>query len=159
MSEFDGLRRKLERTEALLDGSAMRAALTSKVGPGAKADIRAEAAIVLGPDRKPSGWPRAGALDGGYDVTSNTTLTVKPRPYGVAVVFEDGRKGGTAPKRRKSITMATPYGPRTFLKAEPMQLGRTHGHRVLTLSRERMDRETPGRLWEAMQSRLREVWA
>ena len=160
MGEFADLSRKLGRAVDVLDGTAMRTVLTD-VGVAAKKDLRVEAERTVGTDLKFSGWPRGGKLSSGFEVTSNTTLTLSPRPYGVWVVADRGRKATTAPRRGKKssvVTMKTPWGPRSYTKASPLHIGRTRGHRTLTLARERIEQETPKRVFTGVQRELRKAW-
>lgn len=160
MGEFSDLNRKLGRVVDTLDGTAMRTVLTD-VGVAAKRDLRTEAERTVGTDLKFSGRPRGGKLSSGFEVTSNTSITVSPRPYGLWVVADRGRKATTAPRRGKKgsvVVMKTPWGPRSYTKASPLRIGRTRGHRTLTLAREQIEQETPKRIFEGVQRELRKVW-
>lgn len=157
MSELAALARKLDRVDSALDGPGLRPVLT-KVGAAGKADLLAAGVRTLGADRRFSGWPRGGTLSAGYDLDGNTVVVLKPRPYGIWMVAESGRHKGVAPKRRKQVTLMTPWGPRTYLKGAPLQIGSTRGHGTLTDAHERIAAETPGRIFDGVQEQLRKAW-
>lgn len=152
---------RLERVENALNGTHMRTVLTQDVGMPAKKDLEREAVRTVGEDLRFSGWPRGGRLSSGFDVTGDTSLVVKPRPYGAWLVADQGRRTTAAPRRGKTSTVIlnTPYGPRSYTKASPLRIGPTRGHRTLTIARERIEAETPARLFGGVQRELRKAWA
>lgn len=102
----------------------------------AKAAMYEPLVAALGTDRRFSGWPRLGSLDvhtQALPVGNGAEMRVRPTPYGGWIVAERGRQAGSiAPKRRRTVVMAMPWGPRTYLAGKPLVVGRAPGHRVLT---------------------------
>lgn len=154
--EFTALRAKLGRISDALGPAGMRAALTD-VGVQAKKDLAIEGAVAVGADLRYSGWKRLGAVKSGFDI-DGTTVIVKPRPFGGWIVAEKGRKHTTAPKRRKTVVLATPWGPRTYTREHPLAIGATRGKGALTKATERIQRSSPQRYDEALQRQLRELF-
>lgn len=153
---FDRVNAKLGRMADTMSGATMKKILTD-VGVEARPVFERHATAFAGPDRKLSGFERGGVMGVGFDATP-TVLTMKPRPYGLWILGERGRRSGVIPKRKARVTVATPWGPRTFLKSAPMELGSTRGHRTLTDAREEAQQRVPGWIFERWQRELREVW-
>jgi hypothetical protein len=153
---FDIAQRKIERMADTMSGASMGRILTD-VGVQTRPIFETSAAEWAGTDRRLSGWPRAGVMGVGFDVTPKA-LTMKPRPYGLWIVGDRGRRSTTIPKRRARVTVNTPGGPRTFLKSDPLVIGSTRGHRTLTIARERAQDQVPRWIFERWQRELREGW-
>jgi hypothetical protein len=159
--DFAPVLRRLERVENALGGQAMRAVLTADVGVPAKRDLHLEAVRTVGEDLRFSGWPRARQMTSGFDVVGDTSIELNPRPYGVWRVAEAGRKSTTAPRRgraTRTVILRTPYGPRTYSRERPLHIGATRGHRTLTVARQRIEAETPTRMFQGVQRELRKAW-
>jgi hypothetical protein len=135
VAQFDPLISRLGRIADTLEGTSLRASM-DRVGVMAKGELRGSATDTVGGDLKFSGWPRGGKLSSGYEHTGPGQITVNPRPYGLWVVADRGRRGAVAPKRKTRVTMRTPWGPRTFTRANPMRIGSARGHRTLTTGRD-----------------------
>jgi hypothetical protein len=155
--DFDALLGKLEQLSGVLDGPDMGRVLKD-VGVVNKGILNQAAQDAVGSDQRMSGWRRAGRMTAGFDVVGNTQLVMKPRPYGLWMVADRGRRATTAPRRRARMTIPTPGGPRTFTRANPMVIGSTRGKRTLTIARERIERESPVRVFEGVQRELRRKW-
>lgn len=154
--EFTALNAKFNRLQDALGPAGLKAALTD-VGVQAKKDLTIEAIAAVGADAKFSGWKRLGKLTSGFDVI-DTSVIVKPRPFGGWIVAERGRKTTKAPKRRQRVILATPWGPRTYTREHPLAIGRTGAKRSLTKATERIQRTSPERFDAALQKQLREVF-
>jgi hypothetical protein len=155
--DFDALLGKLEQLSGVLDGPDMGRVLKD-VGVENKRILIDAAKEAIGSDQRMSGWRRAGRMTAGFDVVGNTQLVMKPRPYGLWIVVDRGRRTTTAPRRRARMTIPTPGGPRTFTRASPLVIGSTRGKRTLTLARERIERESPVRVFEGVQREMRRKW-
>jgi len=155
--DFDALLGKLEQLSGVLDGPDMGRVLKD-VGVENKRILIDAAKEAIGSDQRMSGWRRAGRMTAGFDVVGNTQLVMKPRPYGLWIVVDRGRRTTTAPRRRARMTIPTPGGPRTFTRAAPLVIGSTRGKRTLTLARERIERESPVRVFEGVQREMRRKW-
>src|SRR5207344_1025260 len=106
----------------------------------AKKDLTIEAVRAVGGDLRYSGWKRMGKLSSGFDVV-DTSVIVKPRPFGGWIVAEHGRKSTVAPKRRARAVLNTPWGPRTYTRDSPMQiLKRTPAKHSLSNATERIQK-------------------
>ena len=143
---FDSLAHKVGALARDLDGRSLRE-ITGRVALEAKNDIHTEAARDLGSDRRMSGWGRF-RFSAGYDLTSDHTAEIKPRPAGPWVVLERGRRGKAAgqPKRKRTKVYRTPWGLRTATKSAPFRTGGTRGHRTWTIAMRTVERETPQRI-------------
>lgn len=117
-----------------------------------------EAVEDLGADMKMSGWRLKFNVK--YNLTSDGTSQILPTPSGPWSVLDSGRKVGTvAPKKKKGLRhMKTPWGWRTFSKANPMRLGSTRGKNTWKRAETVMERETPGRVAYHVQQSLKKVF-
>jgi hypothetical protein len=159
MGEFSPLLAKLDNFAQLFDGRGMERALT-EVGLKGKKVLLETAADWAGADRRLSGWPRAGQLSAGFDVTASGVV-FKPRPYGLWVVGDRGRRSTTAPRRGKGTRrISFPDGEvRSASKSAPIRIGGTRGHQILTIARKRIEDDAPKWLFEAVQAEARRVWS
>jgi len=158
VNEFAPLLDKLDNLKQVFDGSGMERALT-EVGLKGKKVLLDGAAGWAGEDRRLSGWPRAGQLSAGFDVTSSGVV-FKPRPYGLWIVGDRGRRQTTTPRRGKGMKkLAFPDGGvRSASKANPIPVGATRGHRVLTIAKQQIEREAPKWLLDAVMAEAKKAW-
>jgi hypothetical protein len=154
--EFTALQAKFGKLADALGPAGMKAALID-VGVQAKKDLAIEAEHAVGGDLRYSGWKRMGKLSSGFDI-DGTSVIVQPRPIGGWLVAEHGRKKTQAPKRRAVAILNTPWGPRTYTKSQPLNIGRTRGKDSLTHATERIQKTSPARYDEALQKQLSEVF-
>lgn len=158
--EFAPLLRKLENFQKVLDGPGMERALTG-VGMKGKKVLLDAAESWAGADRRLSGWPRGGQLSAGFDVEPHRVV-FKPRPYGLWVVGDRGRRATTAPRRGKvKRVVRFSFGEdevASATKANPMRIGPTRGHQILTIARKQIQQDAPGWLFEQVQAEARKVW-
>lgn len=154
--EFAALHAKLGKVTDALGPAGMKAALTD-VGVQSKKDMTIEAGRAVGGDLRFSGWKRVGPLSSGFDI-EGTSVIIKPRPGGPWMVAEKGRRPTKAPRKRSRAVLATPWGPRTYTKSEPLRIGRTAGKNALSKAAERIQRTAPARYEEALQRQLREAF-
>lgn len=157
-SGFEVLLRKLESFAEILDGPKMADAL-DEVGMKGKKVLLDAAAEWAGPDRRLSGWPRGGQLSAGFDHTPGG-IVFKPRPYGLWIVGDRGRRETAAPKRGKGVRrIAFPDGEfRSATKSQPIRIGATRGHQVLTIARKQIEQDAPRWLLDAVRAEARKVW-
>lgn len=157
-SGFEVLLQKLQNFAEILDGPQMDAVLT-EVGMKGKTVLLDAAAEWAGPDRRLSGWPRAGQLSAGFDITPSGVV-FKPRPYGLWIVGDRGRRETAAPKRGKGVRRLS-FGPdqvRSATRTQPIRIGATRGHQVLTIARKQIEQDAPRWLFESVQAEARKVW-
>jgi hypothetical protein len=159
MADLDPLKRRVDAIERALDGTSMRTALT-RVGMSAKRELSDEGMKAIGDDLRMSGWKRGGKLNSGFDLTSDTSLAITPRPYGLWMVVERGRRETTAPRRGRprTVVLRTPFGPRTYSHERPLRIGATRGRRSLTIARERNERTAPTQVFQSVTEDLRKAW-
>ncbi len=158
-SGFEVLLQKLQNFAEILDGPQMDAALT-EVGMKGKTVLLDAAADWAGPDRRLSGWPRGGQLSAGFDVTPSG-LVFTPRPYGLWIVGDRGRRETAAPKRGKGVRRLS-FGPdevRSATRTQPIRIGGTRGHQVLTIARKQIEQEAPRWLLDAVRAEAGKVWS
>jgi len=158
VNEFAPLLHKLDNLKQVFDGAGMDRALT-EVGVKGKKVLLDQAQSWAGPDMRLSGWPRGGKLSAGFDVTSSGVV-FKPRPYGLWIVGDRGRRQTTTPRRGKGMRkLAFPDGGvRSASKTNPISVGATRGHRVLTISKEQIEREAPKWLLDAVMAEAKRAW-
>jgi hypothetical protein len=147
MSEFDAVSRKFQALSRDLGGAGLRGVVT-RVSVAAKKDIDAKVVRDLGSDRKFSNWGKF-KFGSGFDLTSDSTSVVKPRPVGPWFVLEQGRKGkaDAFPKgRRRRKVYKTPWGLRTATRASPWRSGKTKGKGTLTDATKEIGKRTPERI-------------
>lgn len=157
--EFGALTLKLNQIEAKLGPVEMTKAL-AVVGVKAQGDMVEAIVPALGPDRQFSGWKRAGTAHTDLRVEVSQ-FTVIPKPYGVWIVADKGRRpGSAAPSRGKTKNPAilkTPWGPRTYYKATPLRIGPTRGKNSLTIGKTLIRTRSGARLELEIQKRIRET--
>ena len=160
MGEFTATLAKLDNFAQLLDGRQLDRSL-HKVGAKGKTVLLDAAASWAGADRRLSGWPRAGQLSAGYDMVPGG-LVFKPRPYGLWIVGDRGRRQTSAPRRGKGgrvARMSMPDGEfRTGTKVQPIRIGATRGHQILTIARKQIEQDAPKWLFDAVWDEARRVW-
>lgn len=146
VTDLAGLARKVDAFRADLDGASLRR-ITTSVGVDAKRDVTQKVTRDLGSDLKMSGWGRF-KFTAGFDLTSDHSLELKPRPVGPWFVLDRGRQAKPAglPKRRRHKVYATPHGPRTASKTNPWPVGPTRGHNTWSDAVDVIARETPARI-------------
>lgn len=155
--EFSLINRHLSALADTMSGTTMREILT-QAGVEARPVFERGAESFAGADRQLRGFPRAGKMGVGFDTTAHS-ITFKPRPYVLWILGERGRRPTVAPKRRKGVVkLGTPWGARSFTRAEPLHIGGTRGHRTLTIARERVETETPRRVFELWRKQLYGKW-
>lgn len=159
MNEFAPLLHKLDNLKQVFDGAGMDRALT-EVGMKGKKVLLDQAQSWAGPDMRLSGWPRGGKLSAGFDVTSSGVV-FKPRPYGLWIVGDRGRRQTTTPRRGKGVRRLS-FGPdevRSATRTQPIRIGGTRGHQVLTIARKQIEQEAPRWLLDAVRAEAGKVWS
>eukprot|EP01041_Mallomonas_annulata_P019068 gene19068-38260_t len=107
----------------------------TELGVEAKKDFRLAAQVDLGPDAKFSGWLRAGELKVGFEHIAPGVIEMRPRPQGVAVVAQDGRRAGTKTRtrgKRRSASWGSTRGHRTIDDAITLTEEETTGDPAMT---------------------------
>ena len=123
----------------------------------AKGDVQEEIRRDLGGDLRMSGWRRV-KFDAGFDVTSDHTAVLSPRPTAPWKVLEDGRSGKEAafPKgRRRRKVYRTPVGLRTATSERPWRSGKTRGKNTMGRATVVIARKTPERVHKHTTAVLR----
>lgn len=148
MTEFGGVIAKVDALRRDLDGRGLRS-IVSAVANDGKGDVREITTLDLGPDRRMSNWGRF-RFDAGYDVTSDHTAEIKPRPAAPWEVLDRGRKGGhKVPKgRRRLKRYRTPQGIRSASRDQPWTGSKSRGLRTWTKAQVTISRRTPQRVHE-----------
>lgn len=142
MDDLDEFAERLEILAAGLSGQVLEDVMT-ELGVEAKKDFRLAAQLDLGPDAKFSGWLRAGELKVGFEHVAPGVIEMRPRPQGVAVVAQDGRRAG-----RKT---------RTRGKRRSASWGSTRGHRTVTDAITLTEEETTVRALDIIERKIREI--
>lgn len=128
-----------------------------RIGVQAQRDMMEVLSTAIGPDHSFSGWKRLGKLSTNLRV-EGPQFTIIPVPYGGWIVADKGRRPGSiAPKRKEIVTMAMPWGPRTYARSKPLKIGPTKGKDVLTKSRILIQLRSPIRLENEIERILRRV--
>lgn len=147
---FGPLATKITALQRDLDGRGLRS-ITNDVAYRGKKDVMTEVVKDLGPDMRMRNWGRF-RFGAGYELTSNTSATLTPRPAGPWRVLNFGRYGKPRAyprgRRRKKI-YRTPMGPRTATQASGWASGRTQGKRTFENAAKVIARRTPERVHEA----------
>lgn len=157
--DFAPILDKIDNLKQVIEGAPLDRALT-QVGMKAKAVFLESAESWAGSDRRLSGWKRGGQLSVGFDVEGQRVI-VKPRPYGLWVVGDRGRRETSAPRRGKGKNVRISFGPNevaTASKAGPIRIGSTRGHQIYTLARKKVEREAGDWLFTEVQREVRKVW-
>lgn len=142
MSDLDEFAERLEVLAAGLSGPLLEEVMT-ELGVEAKKDFRLAAQLDLGPDAKFSGWLRAGELKVGFEHVAPGVIEMRPRPQGVAVVAEDGRRAGSKVRTRGKRRSAT--------------WGSTRGHRTISDAITLTEAETTNRALDIIEGKIRGV--
>ena len=166
--DFARVGRKIARTQSALTGAELRRIMIRVVGrsnnPGddAKGDIREAVRDDFGADLAMSNWRRNRPvqLKASDRFLSSHEVAVTPSPKGGPwQVAEDGRRGGTSvPRRRRRVTLATPWGPRTFTRENPMTLGPSRPKRTWSKAARKIEARTPPRVEDEMRQILVDIW-
>jgi len=154
-----GFAERVGRTADALSGGRLKE-ITGRVALAAKGDVLDQVGNDVGSDRRMSGWGRV-RFNAGYELTSDHTAELEPRPSGPWGVLEHGRKAKPAgqPKRKTHKVYRTPAGLRTASRERPFRQGSTRGHRTWSVAVRKIDAETPKRVDDEMGRVLAEVWS
>ena len=138
-SDFSQLVSVVGKLAAVLAGPDLKR-ITSRVAFLAKQDALQALDGDL-PGRKFTHWrPKLGV---GYEITSDTTATLAPRPGGPWKVLDEGRSPGGkySRKRRRFVAWGSTHGRHTWQHAVVYKVGQ----------------ETPGRVDDEVQKSIREA--
>lgn len=152
-TEFGALTIYLDRVSEIFSPPEMHR-IMQVIGIQAEVDMLEAAALAVGTDLQFSGWKRLGRL-GALIRVVGSELTVVPVPYGGWIVADKGRRpGAVAPRRRPQVTMATPWGPRTYKRSKPLRIGSSPGKNALTHGKELLRLRCPERVDRQIQLRI-----
>ena len=143
---FNSLAHKIDAMSQDLEGQGLRK-ITNSVALAGKFDVLDEVESDIGPDRRMSNWRLK--FNAGYEVTSNTTAVLTPRPIGPWYVLNEGRRGKQEayPRgRRKRKIYRTPWGLRTATRGKPWRSGKSRGHNTWDNAVKVIERKTPERV-------------
>lgn len=145
INELPALERKLDQLAAGIEGRAMRAAITKAGGEGKK--LAAEALKGDIGDMSMSNWRRGKPINLAvrYDVKRDTEVEIGPnkRAAGPWRVLEEGRKSGMSKGSRKR---------------KPRPVSSSSGKGTWSDATEKMERELPKVVHEAVQDVLRKTF-
>lgn len=128
-SVAEAVSRKMAAVTKAVAGNDLRSTLTD-VGVESKKLIEREVKRDFGADLGMSNWRRGRVvkLRSGFDQPADDTLVFNPRPHGVWVVAEEGRRAGSTsrPRRRRGSARRGPSswgaspGKRTWTRSQRM---------------------------------------